>query len=289
MNIDYDELYCNVDDFCKGFEPWYKKSLISSGTKKRNRQCLMSLSEIMTILIAYHKSGMSCFKYFYLNLLKNKDKLFSYLVHYDRFISLIKLAFPALVCFLKTLEGVITEYMFVDATPMAVCHNLREKRHKVFKGLAKKGKTSTGWFFGFKLHFILNTFGEIVSMSVTGGNVNDRSPVMGLVKGITGKLIGDKGYISKKLSAELFEQKVTLITKIKKNMKNILMDMTDKMMLMKRCFIETVFSSIKSLNTLIHSRHRSPINAFSHLFAGLINYQIRTDKPSLDQLLKLNS
>lgn len=249
----------------------------------------MSLSEIMTILIAYHKSGMSCFKYFYLNLLKNKDKLFSYLVHYDRFISLIKLAFPALVCFLKTLEGVITEYMFVDATPMAVCHNLREKRHKVFKGLAKKGKTSTGWFFGFKLHFILNTFGEIVSMSVTGGNVNDRSPVMGLVKGITGKLIGDKGYISKKLSAELFEQKVTLITKIKKNMKNILMDMTDKMMLMKRCFIETVFSSIKSLNTLIHSRHRSPINAFSHLFAGLINYQIRTDKPSLDQLLKLNS
>ncbi len=289
MNIDYDELYCNVDDFCKGFEPWYKKSLLSSGTKKRNRQCLMSLSEIMTILIAYHKSGMSCFKYFYLNLLKNKDKLFSYLVHYDRFISLIKLAFPALVCFLKTLEGVVTEYMFVDATPMAVCHNLREKRHKVFKGLAKKGKTSTGWFFGFKLHFILNTFGEIVSMSVTGGNVNDRSPVMGLVKGITGKLIGDKGYISKKLSAELFEQKVTLITKIKKNMKNILMDMTDKMMLMKRCFIETVFSSIKPLNTLIHSRHRSPINAFAHLFAGLINYQIRTDKPSLDQLLKLNS
>ena len=289
MNIDYDELYCNVDDFCKGFEPWYRASLISSGTKKRNRACKMSLSEIMTILIAYHKSGMSCFKYFYLNLLKNKEKLFSHLVHYDRFISLIKLAFPALVCFLKTLEGTVTEYMFVDATPMAVCHNLRERRHKVFKGLAKKGKTSNGWFFGFKLHFILNTFGEIVSMSVTGGNVNDRSPVMDLVKGITGKLIGDKGYISKKLSAELFEQKVTLITKIKKNMKNILMDMTDKMMLMKRCFIETVFSSIKSLNTLIHSRHRSPINAFSHLFAGLINYQIRTDKPSLDQLVKLDS
>ena len=112
---------------------------------------------------------------------------------------------------------------------------------------------------------------------------------MDMVKGITGKLIGDKGYISKKLSAELFEQKVTLITKIKKNMKNILMDTTDKMMLMRRSFIETIFSSMKSLNTLIHSRHRSPINAFSHLFAGLINYQIRTDKPSLDQLVKLDS
>ena len=221
--------------------------------------------------------------------MRNYRKLFNYLVHYDRFISLIKLAFPAVVCMLKTLEGKVTEYMFIDATPMAVCHNLREKRHKVFKGLAKKGRTSTGWFFGFKLHFIFNTLGEIVSMSITGGNVNDRSPVMDMVKGITGTLIGDKGYISKQLFADLFEQKVTLITKIKKNMKNILMDTTDKMMLMRRSFIETIFSSIKSLNTLIHNRHRSPINALSHLFAGLINYQIRDDKLSLDQLLKLHA
>lgn len=288
MNIDYDELFCFVDDFCKGFEPWYRRNLITSGTKKRNRQCKMSLSEIITILIAYHQSGMSCFKYFYLELIRVHGKLFKYLVHYDRFISLIKVVFPPLVCLLKTLEGKVTEYLFIDATPMAVCHNLREKRHKVFKGLAKKGKTSTGWFFGFKLHFILNTHGEIVRLQITAGNVNDRSPVMELVKGISTKLVGDKGYISKKLFAELFEQKVTLITKIKKNMKNCLMDMTDKMMLMRRSFIETVFSSMKSLNTLIHNRHRSPINAFTHLFAGLINYQIRTDKPSLDTLLKLN-
>ena len=207
-----------------------------------------------------------------------------YLVHYDRFVALIKLAFPALVCLLKTLEGTVTEYLFIDATPMAVCHNLRERRHKVYKGLAKKGRTSTGWFFGFKLHFIFNTHGEIVRMQITGGNVNDRSPVMNLMKDISAKLIGDKGYISKKLSAELFEQKATLITKITKKMKNCLMDVTDKMMLMKRSYIETIFSSIKLLGTLIHHRHRSPVNAFTHLFAGLISYQIRTDKPSLDQL-----
>ena len=248
----------------------------------------MSLSEIITILIAYHQSGMTCFKYFYLELMRNYKNLFTYLVHYDRFVSLIRLAFPALVCLLKTLEGTVTEYLFIDATPMAVCHNLREKRHKVFKGLAKKGRTSTGWFFGFKLHFVFNIHGEIVRMQITSGNINDRSPVMDLMKGISAKLIGDKGYISKKLSTELFAQKVTLITKIKKNMKNYLMDSTDKMMLMKRSFVETIFSSIKLLGTLIHHRHRSPINAFTHLFAGLINYQLRTDKPSLDQLLKLN-
>lgn len=288
MNIDYDRLFCFVDDFYKGFEPWYKKSLICSGTRKRNRECKMSLSEIITILIAFHQSGMSCFKYFYLELIKNYRNLFNYLVHYDRFVALIKLAFPALVRLLKTLEGMVTEYLFIDATPMAVCHNLREKRHKVFKGLAEKGKTSTGWFFGFKLHFVFNTHGEIVRMQITGGNVDDRSPVMSLMRDISAKLIGDRGYISKKLSAALFEQGVTLITKIKKKMKNYLMDLTDKMMLMKRSFVETIFSSIKLLGTLIHHRHRSPVNAFTRLFAGLVNYQIRTDKPSLDQLLKLH-
>ena len=139
MNIDYDSLFCFVDDFYKGFEPWYKKSLLTCGTKKRNRQCKMSLSEIITILIAFHQSGMSCFKYFYLELMRNYRNLFNYLVHYDRFVALIKLAFPALVCLLKTIEGAVTEYLFIDSTPMAVCHNLRERRHKVFKGLAKKG------------------------------------------------------------------------------------------------------------------------------------------------------
>jgi len=125
MNIDYDSLLCFVDDFYKGFEPWYKRSLLTSGTKKRNRECKMSLSEIITILIAFHQSGMTCFKYFYLELIRNYRNLFSYLVHYDRFIALIKLAFPTLVCLLKTIEGTVTEYLFIDATPMVVCHNLR--------------------------------------------------------------------------------------------------------------------------------------------------------------------
>ena len=108
MNIDYDSLFCFVDDFCKGFEPWYKKSLITCGAKKRNRECKMSLSEIITILIAFHQSGMACFKYYYLELMRDYRNLFNYLVHYDRFVALIKLAFPALICLLKTLEGTNT-------------------------------------------------------------------------------------------------------------------------------------------------------------------------------------
>jgi len=289
MNIDYDTLYCQINDFCKGFEPWYRKQLLSDGTIRRNRPCRLSLSEMVTILIAYHSSGMSCFKYFYLDLLEHHRDLFPDLVHYDRFIKLMKRTFPALICLFKSLEGEVTEYLFIDSTPMAVCHNLREKRHKVFKGLAAKGKTSTGWFFGLKLHMIFNTKGEIVRLSITKGNVNHRSPVPDMVKGIMAKLIGDKGYLSKKLFEQLFQGGVTLITKIKRNMKNILMETADKLMLMKRFFVETIFSSMKSLNTLIHHRHRSSFNAFVHLFAGLIHYQMRTDKPSLEQLLSLRS
>lgn len=139
-----------------------------------------------------------------------------------------------------------------------------------------------------QIHLIFNTHGEIVRLAITPGNVNDKTPVAELVKGITAKLIGDKGDLSHKLFQQLFENGVTLITKIKKNMKNIPMDTADKLMLMKRSFIETIFSSLKSLNTLINHRHRSPINAFSHLLARLINYQIRDDKPSLHSMLKLN-
>ena len=121
MNIDYDSLFCFVDDFYKGFEPWYKKSLLTCSAKKRHRECKMSLSEIRTNLIAFHHSGMACF---YLELMRNYRNLFNHLVHYDRFIALIKLAFSILVCLLKTLEGKVTEYLFIEATPMAVCHNL---------------------------------------------------------------------------------------------------------------------------------------------------------------------
>ena len=102
----------------------------------------------------------------------------------------MKRAFPCLLCLLKSLEGEVTEYLFIDATPMAVCHTLREKRHKTFKGLSTKGKTSTGWFFGFKLHFLINTKGEIVRLVITKGNVDDRVPVPEMMKDLKAKVIG---------------------------------------------------------------------------------------------------
>lgn len=279
--IDYDTLFCYVDDFCCAFEPWYNKQLLSSGDRQRSRKGQLKLSEVLTILLAYPQSGMSCFQYFYFNLLAKRRDLFPNLVSYNRFVRLIKRAFPPLLCLLKSLFGEVSEYLFIDSTPMTVCHNLRIHRHQVFQDKAARGKTSTGWFFGFKLHLLFNTQGEIVRLNVTPGNVDDRTPVRGLLNGIKERLIGDKGYISQDLFDDLFKEGTTLITRVRKNMTNRFISLTDKIMLAKRGFVETIFSSIKSLGTFIHHRHRCPINAVAHLIAGLINYQLRQDKPTL--------
>ena len=182
MVIDYDTLFWFVDDFCKGFEPWYRKQLISGHLARRCREGHLTLFEVLTILIAYHQSGMACFKYFYLDLCHYHHSLLPKIVYYDRFVALIRQAFPALVCLLKSLKKEIVEYLFIDSTPMAVCHNLRERKHKVFEGLAAKGRMLIGWFFGLKLHLIFNTHGEIVRLTITPGNVDDKSPMMDMVK-----------------------------------------------------------------------------------------------------------
>lgn len=177
----------------------------------------------------------------------------------------------------------MTGTYYIDSSKLTVCHNLRIHSHKVFKGLAKRGKTSTGWFFGLKLHLITNQFGEIVSFFITPGNVADNNLTLGvkLCKGLCGKLFGDKGYISEKLRDSLARQERFLITKIKRNMKNKLMLLNDKMWLQGRGMIESVIDLLKHICDIEHSRHRSPINAMVNLLAGLSAYSFLDHKPSV--------
>ncbi len=92
----------------------------------------------------------------------------------------------------------------------------------MFKDVAKTGKSTMGWFHGFKLHFVINDKGEILIFSVTQANVDDREPLKNesFLNEIFGKLFGDKGYISEKLSQLLFVDDIQLITSIRNNMKN---------------------------------------------------------------------
>ena len=167
-----------------------------------------------------------------------------------------------------------------------MCHNRRIHAHKVFNGFAGRGKTSVGWFYGFKLHIVINHPGELLAARLTPGNVDDRKPLPLMVKKLWGGLYGDKGYLSKHLT-QLFERRnLHLITKVRKNMKEKLLPVFDKLMLRKRAVIESVFDQLKNISNIEHSRHRSITNFLVNVLAGLTAYTFREKKPSLNIQIK---
>ena len=185
-------------------------------------------------------------------------------------------------CFLHSRRGKITGIAFIDSTPIEVCYPCRAHANKVFKGLVNWGKNSVGWHFGFKLHLIINDQGELLAFKLTEGNVDDRKPVSEMTEDIFGKLFGDRGYISQKLFEELYERGLQLITKPKRNMKNKLVKMIDKILLRKRALIESVNDQLKNICQIEHSRHRSVWNFLVNLLAGLTAYTYQEKKPGLD-------
>ncbi len=279
--IDITELFCKVDDFLKEFIPEYEKRLLADGNIKPSVSSV-NLSEIVSIMVNFHFERYRDFKTYYTRHVRNVLKwAFPKLVSYNRFVELEKTAIIPLLCFLNSVLGKETGIYIIDSTDLAVCHILREKRHRVFKGVATKGKTSTGWFFGFKLHLICNDKGELVRFCITKGNVDDRNPVPVLSEGLKGLLIGDRGYIKQVLFEELIEKGLKLITKIKSNMKNKLMPIYEKLLLRKRAVIETINDQLKNISQIEHTRHRSPINFLVNLFSGLVAYQLSPKKPSI--------
>ena len=139
-----------------------------------------------------------------------------------------------------------------------------------------------GWFFGVKVHLVINDCGEILACQITPGNVDDRNPVPTFCKRLFGELIADRGYISQPLFEQLLKTfNVQLITRLKKNMKNRLIPLFDKLLLRKRAIIESVIDQLKNTSQIEHTRHRSPANAFINIIAGLIAYCIQPKKPSL--------
>jgi len=278
------ELFCHVDDFCKGFQPVWRQQMLSSGARQRQRDRRLSLSEIMTILIHFHQSHYRNFKAYYGEyVLQRLHWAFPGLVSYQRFVEFIpSTVIPLCVYLHKRCLGRCTGISFVDSTALRVCHNRRIAQHKVFAGLAERGQTSTGWFFGFKVHLVFSDRGDLLSMALTPGNVDDRKPIPRLVRRLFGKLFGDKGYISQPLFEQLLQTfGIQLITKLKKNMKNRLMPLADKLLLRKRAIAETIIDQLKNISQIEHSRHRSPMNFLANLLCGLIAYCHQPRKPSL--------
>lgn len=278
-------IFCSTDDFCKAFSKHQKRFLLTSRSARRIKDSSLCLSEVMTIMIYFHISRYRTFKDYYIkHVCQHMRDEFPRLVSYNRFVELINgTMVPLMVylqrCRLKKSEGIA----FVDSTTLKVCHNRRIHNHKTFRGLAQRGKTSMGWFYGFKLHLIVNHQGDMVSVMLTPGNVDDRklSLMQTLTQDLLGKLFGDRGYISSKLFKTLLKRGLQLITKLKKNMANKLMPLMDKLMLKKRALIESINDQLKNLCQIEHTRHRSPINFLGNLFSGLIAYTFSPQKPSI--------
>ena len=199
-----------------------------------------------------------------------------------KMIEVMPTALLPLCLFLRERKGRCTGISFIDSMPLRVCHNRRILQHKVFDGVAQRGKNSMGYFYGFKLHLVINDRGEILAVQLTPGNVDDRKPVPELVKGLFGKLFGDRGYISKTLFETLYGDGLELVTKLRKNMKQRLLPVFDKLMLRKRALVESVNDQLKNISQIEHSRHRSVVGFMVNLVAGLIAYTYQAKKPSLN-------
>jgi len=247
--LDIAQIFWELDDFCQQFEHyWQHQEQLPSLPGERRSQSRLSLSEVMTITMAFHGSGFRTFKQFYtLCVLSHWRQAFPNLVSYSRFIELMPWCMMLLCCFLHTRKGDCTGIAFIDSPPLTVCHPCRAPAHKVFKGQAKWGKNSVSWHFGFKLHLIINDQGELLAFKLTPANTDDRKPVPELTQDLLGKLFGERGYVWQALFEQLDQRGLQLITKSKQNMKNRLVKLIDKILLRKRALIESINDQLKHI------------------------------------------
>jgi hypothetical protein len=256
---------------------------VASGRHRRRRATRLHPAEILTILTLFQQSSYRTFKGFYtqhVQMVLRQE--FPGLVSYTRFVELMPRFLVPLAIYLHTRRGECSGISFIDSTSLAVCHAARIQQHRVFAVDARRGKTSVGWFYGFKLHLVVNDRGELLAFCLTPGNTDDRKPVPHLARRLFGRLFGDKGYISAPLAERLFlSQGLRLITKLRNNMRNVLLPLADHLLLRQRALIETIIAQLKNICQIEHSRHRSPVNFLVHLLAGLIAYCHWPKKPSL--------
>jgi len=276
------QMFYDIDEMCRVLN---SQERLSAGEAARKvPRMRMSESELMTILCFYHYSGYKCFEYYYERMVLGEMlSFFPGAVGYRRFVQLIGRVAQRLYLFARVLcqqsrqDGIF----FADSKKLPVCDNRRIHANQVFKGVAAYGKSSTGWFYGLKLHLVVNNLGEIVRFQFTAANVadNNKNVLDKLLSGLKGKCFADKGYLTQHFE-HFFQQGIQVVTKVRKNMKNALLSLHDKLWLKKRALIESVNDLLMSVFDIDHTRHRSPWNALTHALAGIVAYAYYPQKPS---------
>ena len=285
MKKDITGLFVFVDDFYQYVEKELQNQLIQSEYAKRKptRICELTIPEMITIIMLYHQSPCKHFKFFYKSYLQLYKSEFPRLISYNRFVELKSRALPYMLLLIQwfTYQTQKTGIAYIDSSSLAVCHFKRIKSHRVFKDFAELGKSTKGWFLGFKLHLVINEKGQLHGIEITPGNVDDRVPVPKLTKDLIGLLLADRGYIKQPLFAELYNRGLKLVTNLRRNMKNKLMHLNEKILLIKRGVIESGLNVLKNTFDLEHTRHRSVPNAFTHIISSLLAYCFKSNKPAI--------
>lgn len=284
------EIFCEVDDFCQAHQAWLRQRGLPGGASAAGRKASLSTSEVLTILLFYPLSGLKNFQYYYQRLLPALSSYFPHQVSYCRFVELISEHWWLvwLFCRLKAAQGQRSGIYYIDSKQLPVCDNHRIHSHRVFEGIARRGKSSTGWFFGLKLHLVINHQGHVVNFLLTPANVadNNHQVLHYLLDDLQGSCYGDKGYLTT-LFEQFYQQGLRVVTKAKKAMKQLLCSVGDAILLRKRGIIESVNDLLMSVCDIDHSRHRKPENAFAHIFASLAAYCFIDKKPSILTDLRL--
>lgn len=279
------EIFVKSDDFCKSLVQ-RQVSEHSQNNTFIDKTGQLSTAEMMSIVIFYHHSGIRCFSGYYKHVLAvHFSADFPDLCSYNRFVQKMpRLAFILYAFLFLACLSPATEANYIDATKLVVCHNKRIFNHQVFQGFASRGKSSTGWFYGFKIHAIVNQEGDLVHCQFTTGKVadNDQDLLRTMANYFQGKVYGDKGYIAA-IKGELKDKGLDIISKVRKNMKKQKISQKEAYYLRHRGRIESCFERMKAFCNMEHSRHRSTKNLIVNLLAGLIAYTFLDKKPSIQE------
>ena len=290
--MDMVTIFCDIDDFCRHLLTAPYPQLAAPSSPSKHRSLCLTLSEVMPILVFFHASHYRTFKHFYRDHMLGQGRgEFPTLPSYTRFVELIPMTLLPFCSYVQTRKGQPTGIQFIDSLPIRVCHNRRISSHRVFAGLAPRGKGSMGWFYGFKRHLVINEQGELLAFTLTPGtgNTDDRRPVAKLVRQLWGKLFADRGYISQELFEQLGAEGLQLITKLKRKMKNKLLPLLDKVLLRQRALIKCVNDQLKNISQIEHARHCRATNGIVNMLAAVVAYTFQSKKPALDLSMDQNS
>jgi hypothetical protein len=279
------EIFCSCDDFCLLVKKCRQTQLSETTQREPTRVPGLSESEMMSIVIFYHHSGFKCFEYYYRQLIIGSlASYFPKAVSYERFVALMPRCIPLMYLYVVLCRcGEHTNVYYGDSKKLPVCDNRRIHQNRVFVDCADRGKSSTGWFFGFKLFLVVNQYGQVMRCQVTRASKADNNYdwMLKFFRGLKGKLFTDKGFISSKAFEQLYNNGLKLITGIRLNMKNKLMDKQEKWLHKKRGMIESVNDILMTVCDIDHTRHRSPLNFIVNLFAGVAAYTFLDKLPSI--------